>query len=195
MVRQTVVPLGLKIDKYGNGTVTGPRQFGVVNALVGGQTETPDADDAVTEWFAPANYFEMSDAEKLKAPSFEPLQSGVRMGGGDAIAGGAFEAVTDFEEIVIDPELNQYLGRTRRKAPTRRATPRRRNAPQPRPDDPLFKPGLSIDPAARTRPAPAFQFREPTFEVAEATGELAAGRMTRSATVARAMRRRRGKPA
>ncbi|KRS13667.1 hypothetical protein XM53_03510 [Roseovarius atlanticus] len=153
------------------------------------KNETWHPDDFVriragADTVAPANYFEMSDAEKLKAPSFEPLQSGLRMGGGEAISGGAFEAVTDVEEIVIDPELNQYLGRTRRKAPTRRATPRRRNAPQARADDPLFKPALSVDPAARTRPAPAFQFREPTFEVAEATGELAAGRMTRSATVA-----------
>ncbi|WP_152476473.1 hypothetical protein [Roseovarius sp. THAF9] len=60
--------------------------------------------------------------------------------------------------------------------------------------DTLFELGLSIDPAARTGPAPTFQFHEPTFEVAEATGELAAGRMTLPATVARAVRQRRDEP-
>ncbi|WP_050928757.1 DUF6603 domain-containing protein [Aestuariivita boseongensis] len=183
VVRQTVVPLGLKIDKFGNGTVTGPREFAVINALVGGQPETPQDDDAVTEWFAPANYFVMSDAEKLKAPSYEPLQSGIRMGGGETLTGGAFSATPDVEEIIVDPELNQYIGRQTRK-PEKTQTTRRRS------DQRKSEKAEAVE-TDRKRGAAQFDFRAPRFEIAGKTGDLAGGRMTRSHTAARVASRRR----
>ena len=96
-VRQTVVPLALKIDRFAGGTVPGTR-YDIVTPTVGGKavTATP-----VTDRFAAAQFLELSDDEKLARPSFEPMPAGVTFAGGD-LAFGSQTAVSvmDFERRV-----------------------------------------------------------------------------------------------
>lgn len=78
-VRQTVAPLNLErdIDKLGDAPVAGARRFRVTRVAVGSGEE---AASAVADDFAPAQYFEMSDDDKLASPSFESMQAGLRVG-------------------------------------------------------------------------------------------------------------------
>jgi hypothetical protein len=80
-VRQSVVPLNLTrdIDKFNDSPIAGARRFTVTRVAVGTGTGT-EATGPVQDDFAPAQFFEMSDDQKLASPSFEPMQAGLRIG-------------------------------------------------------------------------------------------------------------------
>ena len=80
-VRQSVVPLNLTrdIDKFNDSPIAGARRFTLTRVVVGTDTGT-ETTGPVQEDFAPAQFFEMSDDEKLASPSFEPMQAGLRIG-------------------------------------------------------------------------------------------------------------------
>ena len=82
-VQQRVVPLGIAIERFGNTTPAGDRRFTVeVTGLDGQGTAQP-----VLDFFAPAQFLEMADGSKLRRPSFEMMQAGVRVGGGLSFGG------------------------------------------------------------------------------------------------------------
>jgi len=78
VVTQQVVPLntGRDIEIFGGAPVAGDRRFGLTAALNG----APLAGSAVQASFAPAQFFVMSDDEKLAAPSFESMDAGCVFG-------------------------------------------------------------------------------------------------------------------
>lgn len=80
-VRQSVVPLNLTrdIDKFNDSPIAGARRFTVTRVAVGTGTGT-ETTGPVQDDFAPAQFFEMSDDQKLASPSFEPMQAGLRIG-------------------------------------------------------------------------------------------------------------------
>jgi hypothetical protein len=80
-ISQKVVPLNLAISLFGAQKPDHGTNFRISEVRLGGNMETPDA---VREQFAPAQFFAMSDAEKLSHKSFEAYDAGVRVGGGDA---------------------------------------------------------------------------------------------------------------
>jgi len=80
-VAQKVVPLNLPLARVGARRVDGGTTFRIESVLIG--TSSP-AIDPVREQFAPAQFTDMSDAEKLSRPSFEALEGGVQVRGGDA---------------------------------------------------------------------------------------------------------------
>ncbi|HET9533257.1 MAG TPA: DUF6603 domain-containing protein [Blastocatellia bacterium] len=75
-VKQNVVPLDVEITRFGQGAPSGARRFTITGVTVGGSEESKEA---VREFFAPAQFFEMSDGEKLSRPSFELLTAGVEI--------------------------------------------------------------------------------------------------------------------
>jgi hypothetical protein len=80
-VRQSVVPLNLTrdLDKFNDSPIAGARRFTVTRVAVGTGTGT-ETTGTVQDDFAPAQFFEMSDDDKLASPSFEPMQAGLRIG-------------------------------------------------------------------------------------------------------------------
>jgi hypothetical protein len=80
-VRQSVVPLNLTrdIDKFNDSPIAGARRFTVTRVAVGTGTGA-EPTGSVQDDFAPGQFFEMSDDEKLASPSFEPMQAGLRIG-------------------------------------------------------------------------------------------------------------------
>jgi hypothetical protein len=77
-VSQRLAPLGVSIQRYGATRPEGGSLFEVVDVRVGGDL----ASTAPTrEEFAPAQFFAMSDAEKLSRPSFAQYDAGVAIGG------------------------------------------------------------------------------------------------------------------
>jgi len=73
-VRQTVVPLAETVEKFGN-AAPNHEEFDLEIASATG-TELPEMDGTLSESFAPAQYEEMSDSEKLNSPSFEKMNAG-----------------------------------------------------------------------------------------------------------------------
>jgi hypothetical protein len=80
-VTQKIVPLRLDIARFGYQQPDGPRRFDISGVKVGNTQSTPTDEDYEKEQFAPAQFIEMSDAEKLSRPSFEAFDAGVRVGG------------------------------------------------------------------------------------------------------------------
>jgi hypothetical protein len=78
VVKQQVVPLntGRDIDTFGGAPVAGARRFALGAALNG----TALASAALQSSFAPAQFFVMSDDERLAAPAFESMDAGCLFG-------------------------------------------------------------------------------------------------------------------
>lgn len=76
-VRQRVVPLGITIDRFGSSTVAGRRRFDVAAVAPDG---SPAPGGVVLDHFAPGQFLDLTDAQKLARPSFEKMGAGVRVG-------------------------------------------------------------------------------------------------------------------
>jgi hypothetical protein len=98
-IKQNVVPLGLRVSKYGNAPIAGgAREFRVAQVEVGSRTVSTAA---VRDHFAPGQYRDMSDDEKLSSPSFEMLEAGVSIGTDQPQCGTAVSVTAEYEEIII----------------------------------------------------------------------------------------------
>ena len=97
-VRQAVVPLDLDIARFGNSTPADARRFSIASVSVNG---APMAFERVLDFFAPSQYLELSDEEKLAAPSFEQMVAGVSVG----LQGVQF---TSSDEDILEDESITY---------------------------------------------------------------------------------------
>ena len=101
-VRERIAPLGLTLAKLGTSRLNdGPRYDITASSLgtLAGATSVIDA-------FAPAQYLDLSDDQKLAAPSFQTFEAGVRFGGGalDAPADLATTSDVTVETHIIGTE-------------------------------------------------------------------------------------------
>jgi Family of unknown function (DUF6603) len=78
-VSQKVVPLRLPINRFGARRVEGGNQFSIISMTAGVTTSAVSSIPVVPveDQFAPAQFIELSDAEKLSRRSFEPFEAGV----------------------------------------------------------------------------------------------------------------------
>jgi hypothetical protein len=81
-VTQKVVPLNLDINRFGAQRPQNGSNFRIASVQLG--TVTPPH-DTTKEQFAPAQFIDMTDAQKLSRKSFEKFDAGVRVGGGDNV--------------------------------------------------------------------------------------------------------------
>ncbi|MCU0602419.1 MAG: hypothetical protein MUC33_07140 [Desulfobacterales bacterium] len=108
-VKQGVVPLDMEISRFGSAAPAGARRFTISGVSLGGQ---PQAPEPVKDFFAPAQFFEMSDDEKLSRPSFEPMTAGVGIGSEEIVfsadASDWLEvAAIEFDTIIVDKEKSE----------------------------------------------------------------------------------------
>lgn len=110
VVSQRVAPLGVRLDRYGSGPVTGGDRFDVTAVSIGGPAEH----DPVTEHFARAEFVEVTEEEKYARPAFEALEAGVAFASDTYhVPAGATTGSLDYERTAyldIDPRGG---GRTR----------------------------------------------------------------------------------
>jgi hypothetical protein len=101
VVRQQVVPLDVGITRFGNAPIEDRRTYTVTLSVNGTST---DAQKAVEDYFAPAHYFETSDAEKLSAPSFERHTAGGQITAAGVSFPTDFAVKTEevYEEEIVD---------------------------------------------------------------------------------------------
>jgi hypothetical protein len=95
---QTVAPLERTLEHYGIYEITGPDRLGITGAGVGTPSQTWDT---VQDWFAPAQYDDMSRSEKLAAPSYEQMTGGVRFAAESVTFGAETRSLTPSHEVRV----------------------------------------------------------------------------------------------
>ena len=98
---EKVAPLDLPIQKLGGRRIGDGQVFSVEKVSFGAE---PAELTPLREQFAPAEYIEMTDAEKLSSRSFERYDAGVRCGGGDLVAADYFKSLEVEYEVIYVPE-------------------------------------------------------------------------------------------
>jgi hypothetical protein len=90
-VRQRVLPLDMDLDRFGAAPLAGARRFSLGTVH-----------DPVTDPFAPGEYLNLSDDQKLSRPAFEPMRSGCRLQSAATSGGTRTVTAFDYRTIVID---------------------------------------------------------------------------------------------
>jgi hypothetical protein len=106
-ISQRAVPLDLDIDKVGNRRAADAKRF----SLAPGATLAKRAD--VLEAFAPAQFRDMADSEKLSKPAFESEHGGVELSpaGQDMASGQMIRRVNRYELTTIDTQYRRVRRR------------------------------------------------------------------------------------
>jgi len=96
---QRVVPIGLSINNYGTIPLAMPVKFTLSVTI----ENAPDSgEQPINDFFAPAQFQQLTDSQKLARPSFEQYQSGVRFGSSKAMAGSTRQSTIDYKSQVVD---------------------------------------------------------------------------------------------
>lgn len=103
-VSQKVAPLNVPIDRIGSQRPSDAREFRIENV------QPAPNPVPVQESFAPAQFFDMTDEEKLTSTSFKNFDSGVRVGDAERLhTGYAAARQVDYELKYIDSQRAQRL--------------------------------------------------------------------------------------
>ncbi|MBX3082875.1 MAG: hypothetical protein KF716_14645 [Anaerolineae bacterium] len=107
-IQQKVVPLNIEVKRFGSQQPTDGNQFAIQQVLAGEGSDAEALTTAATrEMFAPAQFFELSDAEKLARKSFEQYDSGVRLIDSEAFDGEyAVRREVKYELFYVDDQRN-----------------------------------------------------------------------------------------
>jgi hypothetical protein len=97
-VQERIVPLGLAITRFGEAVPTGGSMFTITGLRIGGAVPH----EAIEDDFAPAQFFELSEEEKLARPSFERHDAGVRVKGGLIKSAAALPKTVAYETFYVD---------------------------------------------------------------------------------------------
>lgn len=108
IISQKMIPLNFEMEKFGNQYISDIHNVAIQTVAIGNQTA---ATTTLKDFFAVAQYKELSDDEKLSRPSFEEFNSGVRavfnQDGADFSVGGAVRQNLEYEQIFIDRDIQQ----------------------------------------------------------------------------------------
>jgi len=99
-LRERVVPLNRALDKLGEAILTGAKRFDVTEVRVGTSATTNFS--KTQDNFARAQFQDMSDADKLSVPSFEPMDAGIEFGSDAVSAGTGLTAELTYETRIVD---------------------------------------------------------------------------------------------
>ena len=114
-VSQKVVPLNVRIDKFGNAKPSDFNEFFITGHQAGG-APIHAADIATTkDYFAPAQFFKKSDAEKLSADSFVKYDAGFALGTSEQLESSYYvKREVEYELSYIDsqraPRIAFFVG-------------------------------------------------------------------------------------
>jgi len=107
-ISQKVVPLNIAIERIGAQRPADARTFAIGAVTVNGEHQ--DTPPLAEESFAPAQFFDLSDADKLASPSFKSFASGIRVGDEQRLrAGYAAAREVKYELKYIDAARAQRL--------------------------------------------------------------------------------------
>jgi len=109
-VAQRAVPLGLKLDKVGSQKPSDVNRLSIT-VSGGGLARKADA----FERFAPAQFQNFSDADKLSKPAFSPERAGLDLSatGAEVRSSVMVKRIVRYEEIIIDNNFKRFARRFR----------------------------------------------------------------------------------
>jgi hypothetical protein len=109
-ISQKVVPLDIVIERIGAQRPADARRFAIDAVTVNGERQgTPSPAE---ESFAPAQFFDLGDADKLASPSFKSFTSGIRVGDATRMRTGyAAAREVRYELKYIDSARDQRLAK------------------------------------------------------------------------------------
>ena len=99
VVKQNVVPLKLRITKFGAARPTESQPFALQKVMIGDQSDVPQREVEVL--FAPAQFRDLTDDEKLSSPSFEKFNAGLQFGAEQFSTGTGLAADVSYEEKIF----------------------------------------------------------------------------------------------
>jgi hypothetical protein len=103
-ISQKVVPLNVRIDRLGSQRPSDGREFRIVDP------QPPVTGDRPQEAFAPAQFFDLTDEQKLTSASFKDLDSGIRVGDAAQVhTGYAAARQVQYEVKYIDSQRDQRV--------------------------------------------------------------------------------------
>lgn len=105
-IQQKVVPLGVEIQHFGSQRSADGNSFTIDAVTLGEGNQAEKLNTSkVREQFAPAQFFEMTEAQKLSSKSFERFESGVKLVDSEVFnAEYAVRRVVDYELSYIDEQ-------------------------------------------------------------------------------------------
>lgn len=112
-VRQTLCPLGERLDKYGERALAGSSGFAIAAVRIGGETVEHSA---VRDRFTPAQYFDLTDTQRLTSPAYRQYDSGVAVNQTGAMSGDRVTMRPHYEEVVVD-SARGYRHKAEERAP------------------------------------------------------------------------------
>jgi hypothetical protein len=128
-VKQTVVPLNTSrdLDRFGGAPLGGARRFTVTGTIVGLPADDAAPTHPARDLFAPAQFFDLTDEERLASPSFEEMDSGLVFTSStfsiDPAGEQRADAPLEFDTLILDtdtaqsaPKYTLGLDRLRRQA-------------------------------------------------------------------------------
>ena len=101
-VTQKVLPLGLRMARFGSAAPQGVDQFDLKDITVNGQSLRAADFVTIADNFAPGQFLELSDDEKLSRPPFEPHTAGVELTANDVVSGTVQALDVEYETILVD---------------------------------------------------------------------------------------------
>jgi hypothetical protein len=99
-VHQRVAPVDTAIAKFGEGPIAGPTTISIDGVSIPGVAT--DGVDPIDDAFAPAQFFELTDDQKLTRPSFERLPAGRRLKTSSFSTGTSQGADQHYVTITVD---------------------------------------------------------------------------------------------
>lgn len=101
-VKQKVMPLRTSIKKFGKQNPKDHNWLDIEVRNSAGETWTKEKE--LKEWFAPADFQELSNSAKIKAPSFQEMPAGQAIAAGDrSVDAGQFRQIRcEYEQIVME---------------------------------------------------------------------------------------------
>lgn len=76
-IRQNLLPLGVEVDRIGTGLVRGARRFDITSFTLGGEDGVIGA--PIDDYYAPGQFFDLSQAEMVERPQSERREAGRRL--------------------------------------------------------------------------------------------------------------------
>ena len=98
------MPLNLRLDRYESARLSGDTRFEITEFLINGQDP---GTQPVNDKFAPGQYFNLTDDQRLSRPSFETYSAGVQSADQGFDLGPGIDADLGYETILIDQRTDR----------------------------------------------------------------------------------------
>jgi hypothetical protein len=98
-LHQKLVPLSHPLTKFGEAKIKGQNEFTIESVKIGGAQTTFEPE---SDLFAPGQFEQLTDEEKVSGHSFEKMQAGVALGNQVTAFGTQYATDVVYQDIILD---------------------------------------------------------------------------------------------